>query len=143
MATYRMNEPAVASETIDGEVVVVNLESGTYYSLRDEAAFLWSLLERGVDSEAMAAEARGAYREDGVAVEPAVARFLEALEGEGLVVPGAPAASAEAAGEVRPVAGAVFREPGFQKYADMQDLLLLDPIHEVDDTGWPNVKPGA
>ena len=24
----------------------------------------------------------------------------------------------------------------FQRYADMQDLLALDPIHEVDDEGW-------
>jgi hypothetical protein len=23
----------------------------------------------------------------------------------------------------------------------MQDLLMLDPIHEVDDAGWPSLKP--
>ena len=34
-----------------------------------------------------------------------------------------------------------FQEPALQKYTDMEDLLLLDPIHEVDDTGWPNPKP--
>ncbi len=28
------------------------------------------------------------------------------------------------------------------KYTDMQDLLLLDPIHEVDETkGWPTRDP--
>lgn len=27
-------------------------------------------------------------------------------------------------------------------YADMEDLLLLDPIHEVHETGWPN-QPGG
>jgi hypothetical protein len=26
------------------------------------------------------------------------------------------------------------------KYTDMQDLLLLDPIHEVDAAGWPSTK---
>ena len=25
------------------------------------------------------------------------------------------------------------------KYADMQDLIALDPIHEVDEEGWPEV----
>ena len=34
----------------------------------------------------------------------------------------------------------IFATPVLNKYSDMQDLLLLDPIHEVDDTGWPNVK---
>jgi hypothetical protein len=28
--------------------------------------------------------------------------------------------------------------PVLNKYTDMQDLLLLDPIHEVDERGWPN-----
>lgn len=26
------------------------------------------------------------------------------------------------------------------KYADMQDLLALDPIHDVDEQGWPTVS---
>lgn len=26
------------------------------------------------------------------------------------------------------------------KYADMQDLLALDPIHEVDEEGWPEIN---
>ncbi len=33
-----------------------------------------------------------------------------------------------------------FTEPTVHTYADMQDLLLLDPIHDVDETGWPNAK---
>jgi hypothetical protein len=28
-----------------------------------------------------------------------------------------------------------------QKYTDMADLLLLDPIHEVDEQGWPQPAP--
>jgi hypothetical protein len=27
------------------------------------------------------------------------------------------------------------------KYSDMQELLLLDPIHDVDDAGWPKPNP--
>jgi hypothetical protein len=34
-----------------------------------------------------------------------------------------------------------FERPVLQKYSDMQDLLLLDPIHEVDETGWPHALP--
>jgi hypothetical protein len=33
-----------------------------------------------------------------------------------------------------------FEAPVLQKYTDMQDLLLLDPIHDTDETGWPNIR---
>jgi hypothetical protein len=28
----------------------------------------------------------------------------------------------------------------FEKYTDMESLLLADPIHEVDEQGWPKLK---
>ena len=30
-----------------------------------------------------------------------------------------------------------FVAPQLHKYTDMQELLLLDPIHDVDQEGWP------
>jgi hypothetical protein len=33
-----------------------------------------------------------------------------------------------------------FEFPVLQKYTDMEDMLLLDPIHDVDETGWPNLQ---
>jgi hypothetical protein len=33
-----------------------------------------------------------------------------------------------------------FQAPRFEKHTDMQDLILLDPVHEVADTGWPHAK---
>ena len=35
-----------------------------------------------------------------------------------------------------------FTPPKVNKYSDMQDLLLLDPIHDVDEKGWPESKDG-
>jgi hypothetical protein len=42
-----------------------------------------------------------------------------------------------------PIGTAEFHAPVLQVYSDMQDLLLLDPIHEVDATGWPMPAPAA
>jgi hypothetical protein len=28
--------------------------------------------------------------------------------------------------------------PSIQKYTGMEALLLIDPIHDTDDSGWPN-----
>ena len=34
-----------------------------------------------------------------------------------------------------------YSTPVLEKFTDMADLLLLDPIHEVDESGWPNIPP--
>jgi hypothetical protein len=31
-----------------------------------------------------------------------------------------------------------YQPPALQEYSDVQSLLLLDPIHEVTEVGWPN-----
>ena len=39
--------------------------------------------------------------------------------------------------------GAYYSKPILQKYTNMADLLLLNPIHEVDEQGWPQPAPYA
>ena len=35
----------------------------------------------------------------------------------------------------------IFQAPSLQKYTDMEEMLALDPIHEVDEEmGWPSAK---
>ena len=36
-----------------------------------------------------------------------------------------------------------FVPPTLEKYTDMQDLVLLDPVHEVDERGWPHAQAAA
>jgi hypothetical protein len=129
------NAPAVVSETIDGEVIVIHLERGSYFSLRGTAAEVWALVEEGC-AEAQIPEALAARYPAAAHGEVAgeVAQFLADLREEGLVVDGdgAPAAASELA-----PAGSAFVPPRFEKYTDLQDLIMLDPIHEVEPEGWP------
>jgi hypothetical protein len=34
-----------------------------------------------------------------------------------------------------------FRVPVLNRYSDMADMLLLDPVHDVEESGWPVPKP--
>ena len=43
-ARYIPNHPAVVDEMIDGEVVVIDLSTGSYFSLVDSAAVIWAAL---------------------------------------------------------------------------------------------------
>jgi hypothetical protein len=40
-------------------------------------------------------------------------------------------------------AAAITAAPVLEKYTDMQELLLLDPIHDVEEAGWPKARPAA
>ena len=31
----------------------------------------------------------------------------------------------------------LFTTPTLEIFSDMQDILLLDPVHDVDERGWP------
>ncbi len=133
MTAYRMNAPDVVAETIDGEAVVINLDRGTYYSIRGSGAALWDALIAGVPTRKLVAEIARIAPEADAAKD--VEAFVNRLVGEELVVP------AEGGG---PVNGAVsielpaaYAPPSFDTYTDMEALLLLDPIHDVDEAGWP------
>jgi hypothetical protein len=123
----------VVSETIDGEVVAIDLESGRYYSLEGPAARAWEAIQAGQDVDGFVAAVAA---EAGVGADEAqadVAAFLAELEAEGLLLGG------DGAGLPSPGPGRV--PLVLNRYTDMQDLIVIDPIHEVDETGWPNRRP--
>lgn len=137
---YRIAGPHVVHQTIEGEVIIINLESGCYYSLTDTGAEVWALLEGGAAVADTVAALDGRYVADRGAIATAVDQLVANLRAEGLMVP----ADGDAA--VLPVVATApsrtpFIVPVLQKYSDMQDLLLIDPIHEVGESGWPGTKP--
>src|ERR1051325_431223 len=137
--TYGVNSPDVIHETIEGEVVVIDLRSGTYYSLREAGAIVWRALERGADEEEILAELE--RHDDGTLDEmrDATRRLLDELESEGLVrVEESAGAGGGAIGSTNNAARMPFRPPVLEKHTDMQDLILLDPVHEVGARGWPH-----
>jgi len=59
---------------------------------------------------------------------------------ESLLVPLASAPSPASTRKPSLLADAPFVLPVLERYTDMQELLLIDPIHDVDETGWPRRK---
>ena len=136
MNSLVVNSPAVVAEAFEEEVVVIHLERGTYYSLAGSAPRLWPLIGCGLDAAAIAARVAAATPGDAESVESAVLGFLRELEVEELLRPGA---GSGAPPELSPAA--TFEPPTMEKFTDMQELIALDPVHDVSDAeGWP-VKP--
>jgi hypothetical protein len=124
---YRIHVDQVTHEAIDGEVVAVHLGTGCYYSLTGVAGELWQRLDAPHGKTELAASASVPAAD--------AASFVDALAAEGLVVE-APDAPAPAPAEPTP-ARADYTAPSLRKFDDLQDLLILDPIHDVGDEGWP------
>jgi hypothetical protein len=139
---FRVNSPKVTHETLDGEVVIINLDTGSYYSMNATGAAIWNLLDVGMPVEQVIATLSQRYLGDPQEVTAGVRTLIEKLQEENLMVVDEGTTIAATNGAVPKALNETtlppFEFPILQKYTDMEDLLLLDPIHEVDDTGWPN-----
>ena len=139
----RPNRPTVISEIIDGEAVIIHLGTGNYYSLRGSASLLWDALEGGASTGDLLNLLRRTYDMDGAGVEVrrVVDGFLSELAADDLVVAGDdPAADGEPA-SLEGTGTRAFELPHVERYTDLQDLIKLDPVHDVDaEAGWPQAK---
>jgi hypothetical protein len=136
----RNDLPNVMHEKIEDEVVVVNLDNGTYYSFDGVGGRIWEWLGAGRTLDGLIVFAQSSFRGDATAIAASVTAFVDQLRAEQLlnIVQGE-------GGIERPVAAPAdapaFAAPSLQKYTDMEALLLADPVHEVDEaSGWPNLK---
>ena len=131
---YELNSPPMIAEVVEGEVIAIDLDRGSYYSLVGPAAEVWSALIAGRSGEEILAAADMAHDQVPAAK---LQGFVESLLSEQLIRRAAPQSTGAAA---TPLAAIAWSEDGlrFERFTDMQDLLILDPIHEVDDeAGWP------
>lgn len=137
VAHLKINAPGVVHEIVDGEVVIVNLDNGLYFSIDQVGTSVWGMLAEGKPVESIVDWACSTYDLADDELTSDVTAFLAQLEENQLVVavdePPAPepgAAPVPAPSEYAP--------PQLQVYSDMEELLLLDPVHDVGDAGWPN-----
>lgn len=130
------NEPRVVHETIDGEVIVIDLATGTYFSLQGGAANVWKLIGGGYSPLLMATALAAAYPESDESIRARLDTFLKELKSEELVVDATDQSSPPTIAVEISVSGAF--TPHLEKHTDMAELILLDPVHEVDSMGWPH-----
>ena len=138
---FSVDPRRVVHETIDGETIIIQLETGTYYSLGGSAASIWELVAKGLSTDEVVEQLERSYEESPERLAEATADLVHELVQEKLVQE----AEADAAPSDLPEGNgnggrAGFEQPTLQKYTDMQYFLLLDPIHEVEDAGWPHQK---
>lgn len=139
---YQFNVPFVVYETFaDQETAIINLKTGNYYSLNVSGAEVWEKLGKNEDVQELIDELVSKHEGNPDFIRNSVQNFVANLKNEDLIVEfneaenGFPVKNFEEIAEKTP-----FSPPVIEGYTDMQELLLLDPIHDVDETGFPNAK---
>lgn len=136
---FNVKRPDVVHETIDGETVIVNLENGVYYSLRNSGVDVWNLIETGANLDEFTSMMVDRYDVSPDEIKEVIIELLVVLQKEGLVQVSSTKRTTKQ--DPQPVTKAEkvkYLPPVLEKYSDLQDLLLLDPIHEADEEGWPH-----
>jgi hypothetical protein len=84
--SYKINLPRITSQTIDDEVIIIDLQNGNYYSLTQAGAGVWSGIEDGRFSDEITAAVAAQYEGEPEAVKSAIEQFLNTLLEEELIV---------------------------------------------------------
>jgi hypothetical protein len=140
---YRINDSKIVYEDYDDEIVLINLENGNYYSISGAAPVMWRLITEGRHTDGIVDGIMGKYVGARENIAWVTGEFIKGLLDEGLVLRDDGAASATVTpqpAKAGAVAKVPFDPPVLKRYTDMQELILLDPVHEVDESGWPEKK---
>jgi hypothetical protein len=138
MKSFIVSNKGIAFEDFDEEIVVVNLPVGYYYSMKGTARKLFLQAVNGTNQNNLAKYIVANYD---LALTEALAfteQFIEKLYNNQLVVEISPI---EDIHYPEATVKTSFENPSIEIYDDMQELLSLDPIHDVDSVqGWPLKK---
>lgn len=135
IGTYTTVVPEIANEIFDGELVIANYKSGLYYSISVEGSWIWQGLAHGLTVSQIAQWLSGHFPGQASEIPTLVEEFVGKLLAENLILESSKGDSSVQ--KLPIVTGGVFKRPVIDRFDDLQELLLLDPVHDVDQTGWP------
>jgi hypothetical protein len=130
--TYTIQENHISHNRFDDEVIIVNLATGSYFSLHGAATEIWTLLQKGPASAESLATAFGGDQNAANEIDV----FLQQLRAQDLIAAGhAPAYVG--------IASSPYATPLLEVFDELRELLLADIIHDTDEAGWPHLATQA
>lgn len=139
---FETTSPNIVTEQFDDEMVVVDFDTGRYFSLDVVGAEIFTLLVAHHTVAEITALLAQHFSDTPEHIGAVVAGFATELLDAQLLIPNASAGAGDAPSAPFTFPGGTMPVPALTGYTDMQDLLMLDPIHDVADTGWP-ARPDA
>jgi hypothetical protein len=139
----KINEPNIVHETIDNETILMDFKSGVYYSFDGLGPLIWEFIQKTGSVDQVIMILQQANPDKLEEITQMVNDFVEKLIDEKLIIEDTNSPIFQDVTELsRQLSAAAnpYVFPNIRKHIDMQDLLLLDPIHDVGEQGWPEAK---
>jgi len=143
---FKVNTPHIVHETIEGETIILNLKNGYYYSFDGIGPVIWKFIEKNAEIKQITQIFLKHFKSPEKDFVTRVMDFIARLEENELIIPSnsndseTTFISIDELINLMTTENSAFATPILHKYADMQDVLLLDPIHDVNEKGWPEPK---
>jgi len=141
---YKINYPHIVHDTIEDETILINLKNGNYYNIENSGTVLWDIIEKGGDVNDSCDLIAKKFKLAPEKIKNDIEIFISNLLMENLLVPlNEKDISSFEIKEMEVLINEKMKKyaaPVINKYSDMRDALMLDPIHEVDERGWPTMN---
>jgi len=136
--SFEVQEHQISMERLDGEVILVSFEKGKYYSAEFSGADILWLVKQRVNPKSWESLLYTKYKFQNFPKDEIV-NFLRKCASEGILAESTIALDNTG---VLPddfvVSGWI--SPKLLIFSDLQDLLMVDPIHDSSLVGWPQLK---
>lgn len=140
---FQIDRSRIQFERFEDETVLINVENGFYYSVSPSGSEVLDLVERGCPAHGLSAALFG-VQQGPMECRTGIVPFLEELVREGILIRRRADHPAYATPYPRdPVYPSIdsFEPPVLERFDEVRDLLLIDPVHMVDpQEGWPRKR---
>ncbi len=135
---YSLNEEKMFYDVADDQAIIIDSSTGDYYALNVLASLVFDLLAQGASVDSVLNELKKILP-DTEQVEEKLHTFINQLLSHDIIIKTDSSSDIVVSFEANIIAeGFAF---DIEKFDDSQDILLADPIHDVDEEqGWPILK---
>ena len=135
---YKLNELKMFYDIAENQAIVINFSTGMYYGTSTLGSVVLDRVLAGYSVEKITAAIK-ALPECPEDIEASVEEFIQKLIENEIIVDGETVEGGDEA------IGSEALEDGFvltiDAFSEVQDLILADPVHDVDvEQGWPVMK---
>ncbi|HEY1054989.1 MAG TPA: PqqD family protein, partial [Emticicia sp.] len=118
------------------EAVLINIPLGKYYSIRGTTGIrVLELLQEPANAESILTTVQNEFQLDETTASAEIVYFLDQLANENIITEAS--AAVPGVGEESAIK-LPYEKLELEIFDDMQELILLDPIHDVESfRGWP------
>ena len=136
---YKLNESKMFADVTNNVAIIINSETGIYYGINNCGSIIFQNIIDGCSIQSIIENLKK-IENCPSDIEEKIKSFIDDLLNKEIIVEG------EQNSKVPNIDENVVKQDNFEmkvsEYADAQDMLLADPIHDVDaEEGWqPVVK---